>query len=318
MEHEDWPALPLLDWEPTYLTLHRWTQIAGKVQLALAAPLNHWWHVAQHVTSRGLSSGSPCGRRHLTMTFDFCAHRFVAETGDKCVEAFDLAPMTVAAFYERVLEVLAKLDVHVHVRPVPVEVRDTTAFPDDRHHGAYDRTRVEAFHRVLLSVDRVFNLHRGRFLGKSSPVNFFWGAFDLAVTRFSGRRNPNPPAGAVMHEAYSHEVISHGFWPGGDWLDRGRVDEAVFYAYAVPEPPDFRTARVSPPGATYAERLGEILLPYATVRTSPDPEATLLDFMESTYLAAARAAGWDVEGLRAPAAEKETGTAGGAVFSSTP
>lgn len=301
MDHDEWPALALRDWEPTYLTLHRWTQIVGKVQLALAARVNHWWHVAQHVTSRGLSSGSPCGVHHLTMTFDFCAHRFVAETGDKRVASFDLAPMTVAEFYDRVLGALARLDVHVHVWPVPVEVNDRTPFPDDRHHAAYDRACVETFHHVLLSVERVFEIHRGRFGGKCSPVSFFWGAFDLAVTRFSGRRNPAPPSDAVMREAYSHEVISHGFWPGGDWLDRGRVEEPVFYAYAIPEPPGLRTARISPPAAYYADRLGEILLPYDAVRTTRDPEATLLDFMESTYLAAARAGGWDVDGLTAAA-----------------
>lgn len=303
MEHQEWPALPLREWEPTYLTLHRWTQIAGKVQLALASPVNHWWHVALHVTSCGLTSGSPCGVHHLTLTFDFCSHRFVAERGDKRKKSFELEPMTVAEFYERVLAALARLDIDVHIWPVPVEVIDTTAFPDDRHHADYDRTRVETFHRVLLAVDRVFNIHRGRFLGKCSPVNFFWGAFDLAVTRFSGRLNPSPPPGDVMREAYSHEVISHGFWPGGDWLDRGRIDEPVFYAYAIPEPPEFRTARVSPPSARYAENLGEILLPYDAVRTARDPEATLLEFMESTYLAAARAARWDVDALsaRAPA-----------------
>jgi hypothetical protein len=207
--------------------------------------------------------------------------------------------MTVAEFYERVLGALARLDIDVHVWPVPVEVNDRTPFPDDRHHAAYDRARVETFHQVLLNVDRVFEIHRGRFAGKCSPVNFFWGAFDLAVTRFSGRRNPTPPTDDVMGEAYSHEVIGHGFWPGGDWLDRGRVDEAVFYAYAIPEPPELRTARLSPSAAYYADDLGEVLLPYEAVRTAADPEATLLEFMESTYLAAARAGGWDIDALRA-------------------
>jgi hypothetical protein len=179
-------------------------------------------------------------------------------------------------------------------------VSDATPFTDDRHHAAYDRVRVERFHRALLSIERVFEVHRGRFGGKCSPVHFFWGAFDLAVTRFSGRPNPTPPQGTVMREAYSHEVISHGFWPGGDWLDRTRVEEPIFYAYAVPEPAGLHSARIEPPAARYDEKLGEFVLPYEAVRTADEPERMLLDFMESTYLAAAKLAGWDVDALRAP------------------
>lgn len=298
MEHrEAWPELRLSEWEPTYLTLHRWTQIVGKVALAHAPDVNHWWQVAMRVTSHGLTCSVPCGARQLTMTFDFCTHRFVAHTSDKRSEALDLASMTVADFYARVMDMLAKLDARTAIWRVPVEVKDTTPFDEDRHHATYDRAHAEKIHRALLATSRVFEIHRGRFLGKSSPVHFFWGAFDLAISRFSGRPNPSPPEGTVMREAYSHEVISHGFWPGGDWLDKGRVPEAVFYAYAVPEPDGFRDAKAAPDGAKYDATLGEFVLPYESVRTARDPAATLLSFMESTYRAAAERAGWDVRAL---------------------
>jgi hypothetical protein len=300
MEHEDWPALALSEWEPTYLTVHRWTQIAGKVALAQAPYVNHWWHVALHVTSQGLMLSTPVDHRHLTITFDFTAHRLALHTSDKQTDGFELEAMSVADFYDRLMAALGRLGMSVHVWPVPVEVADVTPFTEDRRHAAYDRKQIETFHRILLSVERVFEIHRGRFGGKCSPINFYWGAFDLAVTRFSGRPNPSPPDVAVMREAYSHEVISHGFWPGGDWLDKGRVDEAVFYAYAVPEPAGFPEAEVQPAQARYAKLLGEFILPYEAVRTSDDPDRTLLEFMESTYLAAAVRGGWDVEGLRAP------------------
>jgi hypothetical protein len=296
-----WPSLELAAWEPTYLTLHRWTQMVGKMAVLHAPYVNHWWHVALHLTSRGLTATMPSGDgRHLTMTFDFCSHRFEAHTSDKQTRSFPLEPMTVAAFYERLVRALAELGVPSTFRPVPVEVADTTPFPQDLHHAAYDAKQVEALHRILLEVERVFEVYRGRFVGKSSPVHFFWGAFDLAVTRFSGRPNPSPPPGSVMRDAYSHEVISHGFWPGGDWLDRGRIDEAVFYAYAIPEPAGFRSAAIAPAPARYAEPLGEWLLPYDAVRRAADPEATLLDFMERTYRAAATLGGWDVSALERP------------------
>jgi hypothetical protein len=301
-EHS-WPALPLEAWEPTYLTLHRFTQIVGKVRMALAPLVNHHWHVPLYVSSQGLTTSSmPCDRRQLTITFDFCAHRLVGHTSDKRSASFALEPMSVADFYARTRTLLAELDVSVRIWPVPVEVVDRTPFPEDRHHASYERAQVEALHAILLRVDRVFSAFRGQFLGKSSPSHFFWGAFDLAVTRFSGRRNPAPPPDAVMAEAYSHEVISHGFWPGGDWPVGGRVGEAVFYAYALPEPPGFRDAVVKPPPAHYSATLGEFLLPYEAVRTAPDPDAMLLEFMESSYLAAASRAGWNVGELRHPRA----------------
>jgi hypothetical protein len=303
MSEAAWPELALSTWEPTYLTLHRWTQIAGKVRLALAPWMNHWWHTPLYVTSDGLTTTAmPYRDRHLTLTFDFCAHRMLAHTSDNRRDGFPLEPMTVADFHQHLFAALARLDVEVAIWPVPVEVVDRTPFPEDRLHAAYDREQVERLHRILLSAQRVFAVHRGRFLGKSSPVHFFWGAFDLAVTRFSGRANPGPPADRVMAEAYSHEVISHGFWPGGDWPIGGRVEEAVFYAYAVPEPAGFRDARIAPPAAAYAAEFGEYLLPYRVVREAADPDALLLEFMESTYQAAAASAGWDVAALRHPRA----------------
>jgi hypothetical protein len=299
MAHDDWPTLRLDEWEPTYLTLHRWAQIVGKVRLSLDFAVNHWWHVTLYVTDRGLTTGPmPCGHRQLSMTFDFCSHRLVAHTSDKRTDSFALEPMSVADFYARVEELLRRLDVNAHIWPVPVEVADTTPFTVDWRHASYDRRQVEKLHNVLIAVDRVFARYRGTFVGKSSPVHFFWGAFDLAVTRFSGRRNPHPPPGHVMEEAYSHEVISHGFWPGGDWFNGERIDEAVFYAYAMPEPEGFRSARVRPAEANYDPRFGEFLLPYESVRSADDPDSVLLEFMESTYLAAATPAGWNVEELR--------------------
>lgn len=300
MEHPAWPPLPLAAWEPTYLTLHRWLQVVGKVRLAHAPWLNHWWHAPLYVTPRGLTTSTVHGARDMMLTFDFREHRLLVEVSDRPAATIPLEPMAVADFHARVMALLAQLGVPTRIWPVPVEVVDRTPFPEDRHHAAYDREAVERLHRLLLSVCRVFATHRGRFLGKSSPVHFFWGAFDLAVTRFSGRRNPAPPPDPVMGEAYSHEVVSHGFWPGGDWPVGGRIGEPVFYAYAVPEPPGFREAAVAPPAARYAEALGEFLLPYEEVRRSARPEALLLEFMESTYLAAAERAGWDLDALRHP------------------
>jgi hypothetical protein len=297
----DWPALSLREWEPTYLTLHRFTQIVGKIRLARASRQNHWWQVALYVSSRGLTTSSmPCDDCNLTLTFDFCEHRLVAHTSDRRVASFPLEPMPVAEFYARTMALLDRLGMPTSIRPRPVEVVDRTPFPEDHQHAAYDRVSVEKLHRILLSVQNVFAAHRGRFLGKASPVHFFWGAFDLAVTRFSGRRNPNPPAGSMMGEAYSHEVVSHGFWPGGDWPIGGRVDDAVFYAYAVPEPAGFREAVIQPTSARYATAFGEFLLPYDAVRAAPDPARMLLEFMDSTYLAAAERAGWDLSALRHP------------------
>lgn len=298
MKHQDWPRLDLHEWEPTYLTLHRWLQIVGKVRLALATPLNHWWHVPLYVAPRGLTTSTvPFSAGSLTIMFDFVSHALTVTLSDGRASSFTLEPMTVADFFARTTSTLATLGVYADIRPVPVEVTDRTPFPEDIDHKSYDREQVEGMHRILLSTDRVFTKFRGHFLGKNSPVHLFWGAFDLAVTRFSGRRNPEPPSDSVMGPAYSHEVISHGFWPGGDWPTAGRVEEAVFYAYSVPEPKGFREAEVAPREARYDNTLGEFILPYEAVRTAAAPEAALLAFMDSTYRAAAERAGWPREEL---------------------
>lgn len=302
----DRPALPLLpldEWEPTYLTLHRWTQVVGKVALQLAPALNHWWHVALQVTPRGLSTHPlPVSGRSLCLNFDFCAHRFEIQCSDGRSEGFALQPMPVAEFYTRTLRGLHGLGVDVRLNPVPVEVVDRTPLDQDTRHAAYEREQVQRLHAILVETNRIFQVFRGKFVGKSSPVNFYWGAFDLATSRFSGRANPEPPGDPVMSEAYSHEVVAHGFWPGGDWPLGGRVDEAVYYAYAVPSPPAFAQAQVQPGQARFDSAFGEFLLPYEAVRNSADPEATLLAFMESTYHAAARLLNWDTGSLQAGAA----------------
>jgi len=296
-----WPPLPLQAWEPTYLTLHRFTQVLGKLCLAFAPPQNHWWHTTLAVTSRGLATPAlPAGERTFGVTLDFCAHRLVVHCSDGRESGFELRPMTVADFYARALECLDGVGVRARLNPVPAEVSDTTPLDQDTHHASYDRDAVSRLHRILLQVDRVFRIHRGRFVGKSSPSHFFWGAFDLAVSRFCGRVNPNPPQDPVMAQAYSHEVISHGFWPGGDWPGGARVPEAIFYAYVVPSADGLAGARIEPLAARFDPAMGEFVLPYEAVRMSADPQATLLAFMESTYLAAATLREWDVGQLELP------------------
>jgi hypothetical protein len=291
----DWPPLPLTEWEPTYLTLHRWTQVLGKIRMALEPPLNHWWHVTLAVTTRGLEANAlPHEGRFLSLALDFDEHRLSIHTSDGRSSHFDLRPMAVAEFYERTMGLLHELGVNVAINPVPVEVSDTTPFHEDYKHNAYDREYVSRLHRILLQVDRVFRAERGAFLGKSSPSHFFWGAFDLAFARYSGRRNPQPPGDPVMGEAYSHEEIAHGFWPGGDWpIGPTRMEEAVFYSYAVPQPDALNTATIAPSSARYDARFGEFILPYEAVRASEDPAETLAQFMRTTYRQAARLANWD-------------------------
>ncbi len=298
MSERSWPGLSLEEWEPTYRTLHRWTQIVGKVHLALAPPQNHWWHTTMRFTAHGLTTGPmPVGDRELEMAFDFVDHtlRIWRSDGDSIDIA--LAPMPVAEFYDTVMRALRAIDVEVAIWPVPVEIPNPVPFLEDRSNASYDRHQVERMWTILSSVHRVFDRFRGGFLGKSSPVHFFWGAFDVAVTRFSGRPNPSPPPDRVNREAYSHEVISHGFWFGGDWPIGGRVPEAVFYAYAVPEPAGFREARVEPSAARYEQTLNEYILPYEHVRGAADPEREVLAFMQSTYEAGADLARWPRDAL---------------------
>lgn len=294
-----WPALPLDAWRDTYATLHLWTQVVGKVRLACAPLINHWWQVPLYVTCRGLTTSPiPYGTRTFHVDFDFVFHELQVGTSDGATRSFPLESYPVAEFYEMTMSVLRQLGLEVSIWTTPVEVEAPVPFEQDRTHAAYDPVYAERFWRILVQVDRVLRLFRGRYMGKVSPVHFFWGACDLAVTRFSGRPAPPHPGGIpnigdhVMREAYSHEVSSAGFWPGG-----GLVDEAAFYAYAYPEPDGFAAAAVAPEAAYYHADMGEFLLPYDAVRTAPDPDAALLAFLQRTYEAAAILAHWDREAL---------------------
>jgi enamine deaminase RidA (YjgF/YER057c/UK114 family) len=291
---ERWPPLPLEAWRETYATLHMWTQIVGKTRLALTAPINHWWHVPLYVTSDGLATSPiPYEGASFDVEFDFLHHTLHIRTSDGAVRAIALAPRAVADFYVEYLTTLRDLGIAVRIWPTPVEVADPISFPLDRTHAAYDPAAVVRLHRVLTGTDHVLKAFSGRFTGKASPVHFFWGSFDLAHTRFSGRRAPERPgADAITREAYSHEAISAGFWPGS-----GPVQEPAFYAYAAPEPPGFKDAALACPGAYYHRELGEFILPYECVRTASDPDALLMNFFQSTYDAGADLGRWDRAGL---------------------
>lgn len=292
---ETWPSLPLEAWAETYATLHLWTQIVGKVRLAQSPWVNHSWHVALYVTARGLTT-TPIvhGVRTFQIDFDFIAHRLILQTSDGGIGGFALEPQSVAAFYARLMEEMKKLDLHVDIYRQPNEVADPIPFDQDETHRAYDPESAHRFWRILVQADRVFKEFRARFIGKCSPVHFFWGAPDLAVTRFSGRPAPEHPGGVpnlpdwVAREAYSHEVSSCGFWPGG-----GPIPYAAFYSYGYPEPAGFPEAPVRPEAAFYSTDLREFILPYDAVRQSESPDQTLLDFLQSTYEAAANLAQWD-------------------------
>jgi hypothetical protein len=285
-----WPALPFESWRETCETVQMWTQIAGKICLASTAPTNHFWNIAFQVTPRGLSTPSMfAGSRAFTMTFDFVAHRLVIECSDGGTETIALEPQTVAAFYRKVMEALRRLDISVRIWTMPVEVPNPIRFELDVTHRSYDSAAVNAFWRILLAIKPVLENFRCAFVGKCSPVHFFWGSFDLAVTRFSGRRAPaRPDADPITREAYSHEVISHGFWPGSS-----AAPEAAFYAYAAPEPAGLKTTTVRPAAAFYSTALSEFILPYEAVRTAASPAADLTAFLESTYDAAADLAQWN-------------------------
>lgn len=295
-----WPAMPRLGvWQPTRDTVHMWTQIVGKTRLAAAAPVNHWWHVPFYVTSRGIyTSPMLSGARTFEVEFDFVDHHLMIRADDGTSRTMSLEPRTVAEFYQEYLRLLHELGVDVKIWPQPVEVETAVPFPMDREHAAYDGQAMQAFWRALVQADRVIKEFRGRFLGKASPVHFFWGGFDLACTRFSGRPAPSHPGGVphvgdwVMREAYSHEVSSCGFWSGS----RG-LDEAAFYSYAYPEPEGFKQSTVTPSDAYYHQALGEFVLPYEAVRTSSTPDETLLGFLQSSYEAAADRARWDRRAL---------------------
>jgi hypothetical protein len=290
-----WPAIPYEEWKATLATLHLWAQIVGKVRLVQSQWLNHSWHVPLYVTARGLTTSPiPYGARSFEIRFDFLDHQVVIETVDGGVERIELAPRTVADFYRELFARLGALGLDITIRTTPNEIPDAIPFEQDRVHAAYDAEQATRFWRALVQADRVLRIFRSRFIGKASPVHFFWGSFDLAVTRFSGRRAPPHPGGVpnlpdwVAREAYSHEVSSCGFWPGGEALP-----EPVFYSYAYPEPQGFKQARVGPAGAHYNSDLGEFVLPYEVVRRAPSPDGALLEFVQDSYEAAAELGGWD-------------------------
>jgi len=300
---EAWPALPLTEWQDTYTTLHMWMQIVGKVRLATAPMVNHWWQIPFYVTSRGLTtSPMPYGDTSFEIQFDFLDHQLTIQTSEGARRVLALAPRTVADFYREFMATLRELGLEISIWTMPVEVMDPIPFDQDVTHRSYVAEQAQRFWRVLKQADRVLQQFRCGFVGKCSPVHFFWGSFDLAVTRFSGRTAPAHPGGIphladwVTRLAYSHEVSSCGFWPGG-----GPISEAIFYAYAYPEPKGFREFRVRPKAALFKTELAEYILPYEAVRTAPNPDTLILDFAQSTYEAAAESAGWDRAALEYPA-----------------
>lgn len=284
-----WPALPYEEWHDTYATLHLWSQVVGKVALALAPPLNHCWGVAMRVTARGLSTGTlPYGSRSFTLEFDFIEHVLKIACTDGGSRFVRLAPRSVADFYRAVMDALGEMGLSVHIWPVAVEMPSPVRLDEDTSHHSYDASWAQRFWRILVQVERAFAAWRCGYVGKSSPVNFFWGSFDLAVTRFSGRRAPPREGPAFERDAYSHEVISHGFWPGS-----APLLEPAFYAYAVPSPAGLPDAPVRPPGAYFHAALGEFVLPYDTVRKAPSPDDALRAFLQSTWQQAAELGGWN-------------------------
>jgi hypothetical protein len=285
-----WPALPLAAWKDTCATLHMWTQIVGKVRLALTPLVNHWWNVPLYVTARGLTTSRIAyGARAFELRFDFLAHELVLETSEGTVKTLALRAQTVADFYAQCMELLRGEGIEVKIWRMPVEVPNPIPFDEDRVHASYDGAMAEKFWQVLLSADAVFYQFRSEFIGKVSPVHVFWGSFDLAVSRFSGRKAPERPgADPVTREAYSHELSSVGFWPGTEG-----VADAAFYSYAAPSPQGFAEARVRPVDARWDTKLGEYLLAYEDVRNAPSPSRALLEFCRSTYEAAARFGQWD-------------------------
>jgi hypothetical protein len=288
-----WPALPFDSWKDSCATLHMWMQMVGKVRLRLTPLVNHWWNVPLYVTARGLSTSRiPYDGSAFELWFDFLRHQLMLETSDRVLKTIPLASCSVADFYWEFMSMLLSAGIEVKIWKMPVEIPDPVPFDQDRAHASYDPERVERFWRILLSVDAIFSQFRSGFIGKCSPVHFFWGSFDLAVTRFSGRRAPERPgADAITREAYSHEVSSVGFWPGSG------TGDAAFYSYAVPEPQGFREARVRPDAARYDAQLGEFILMYDDVRKSEAPGAALLNFCQSTYEAAATLGNWDRKAL---------------------
>ena len=294
---EAWPALPLSAWADTYATLHMWTQIVGKVRLALSPLVNHWWEVPLYVSARGLTTSPiPYANGIFEIEFDFIHHYLNVVTSEGKSSSMRLEPRSVADFYSDFMAMLASLGIKVKIWDMPVEIPNPIRFDQDRIHASYDPQSAHLFWRILVMVDSIFKEFRARFIGKVSPVHFFWGSFDLAVSRFSGRRAPERPGADMMtREAYSHEVISVGFWPGG-----GDVKGPAFYSYAAPQPAGFAEYPARPAAAFYNQPLGEFLLMYDDVRAAESPREALLDFCQSTYEAAADLGEWDREALEKP------------------
>ena len=300
-DHETLPALPLDSWKDTLETLHMWTQIVGKVRLKLCPLLNQWWNVPLYVTARGMTTEAmPYEQRDIEVRFDFIEHKLTIESSDGRVVTMALVAESVAEFYKQFMAALSQLGVHVHIWTMPREVPNPTPFEQDNVHAAYDPQAVHKFWRILVWVDQVLKEFRAGFQGKASPVHFFWGSFDLAVTRFSGRVAPERPgADAITREAYSHEVSSAGFWPGG-----GDIKGPAFYSYAAPEPPAFAEQPVRPRAAFYHPQMKEFLLMYDDVRSATSPKTVLMEFLQSTYDAAADCGKWDRKALERQSGSK--------------
>lgn len=285
-----WPSLPLEEWKDTCATLHMWTQIVGKVRLAQTPLVNHWWNVPLYVSARGLTTTAmPYGDRFFEMEFDFIDHELVTKCSDAATTSIALEPKSVAKFYAETMEMLRQLGLEVHIWKMPVEIPDPIPFDQDEQHASYDPEYAHRCWEVLRDSEKVMQEFRSRFIGKCSPVHFFWGSFDLAVTRFSGRpAPPRPDADSITREAYSHEVISHGWWPG-----QGPLGKPAFYSYTAPAPEGLSTAPLRPDKAFWSNDLSEFLMYYDDVRTAPNPDETLMEFLQSTYEAGADLARWD-------------------------
>lgn len=294
---ETWPSLPLEEWKETYATLHMWTQIVGKIRLVKSPLINHWWQVPLYVSARGLTTSAIADEaRSFEIDFDFIDHQLFISTNDGIRKSIALAPRSVADFYNEVMTALRSLGIEIKIKARPDEVPDPIPFAEDHVHAAYDPEYANRFWRILVQADRVFKEFRSRFIGKCSPVHFFWGSFDLAVTRFSGRRAPEREgADSITREAYSHEVISHGFWPGS-----GNIQEPAFYSYTAPEPAGFQQAVIRPESAFYNPQTSGFILLYDDVRRADSPDETLMEFLQSTYEAGANLANWDRAALERP------------------
>lgn len=302
IQEQAWPPLPLREWQDTCETLHLWMQVVGKVRLALSPHSNHWWEVPLYVNARGLTTSAiPYQSENFEVQFDFIDHKLEILTCSGQARTLPLAPCSVATFYAEFMAALHSIGIQVKIWPMPVEMPNPIRFDQDRIHASYDPEYAHRFWRILATVDAILKEFRGRFIGKASPVHFFWGSFDLAASRFSGRRAPaRPGADAITREAYSHEVCSAGFWPGG-----GAVQDPAFYCYMAPEPDGFSTSHIAPEHAFYHPDVHEFVLMYDAVRTSGSPRNQLLEFLQSTYEAGARLGQWDRESLELPAQERK-------------